>query len=231
MPIIVSSSGSTPGATQTVTLSAMRSLILRKLRYLDPGESPTSTDNAVVDEALNLRLKMLHKLGVIWYNVDGGTTSITLVAGTATKSLTSITDFLTPVSFKLTISGEDRDIHIISHREYQNIPTKADSGEPEKVFVSPAQTAYFWPTPDSNYTVKLTYQALPADVSTVSALDMPVALTRSIVTLTANDLVDDFGCPESLAQRLAKEAEKAERDIRALNTEPVDTTTVEMTSY
>ena len=214
-----------PTYSFTRTLPQMQKLILRKLRVLDPDETPDANQAATVNEAIDLRLKELHALGTLWWNVAPATTDLALVSGTATKSLSAVTDFLFAVSMKLRVGTDDRDIEIISHREYQDIENKADRGEPEKVFIS-GGTAYFWPTPNSNYTVKMTYQAIAADTSNPDTPDVSVAMLRSLVTLVAADCADDFGVPEQRAIRLMAEAREAEKKLRALNTERVDSTTV-----
>jgi hypothetical protein len=214
----------------TRTLEQIQKLVLRRLRYLDPDESPTATEQAIVNEAIDLRLKELHALGTLWFNVSGATTDLALTSGTATKSLSAVTDFLYAVSVSLRVGTDDQPIEIIGHAQYQAIPNKADQGEPEQVFFS-GGTAYFWPTPGSAYTAKLTYHAIAADTLSPAAPDVPVAMMRSLVTLVASDLVDDFGVPELLAQRLLAQAVIAEKTIRILNAERVDNATVEMTSF
>ena len=209
----------------TRTLPEVRMLVLRKLRYIDNGETPSGDDSAVVDEAVDMRLKELHSLGVLWFNVAGSTSDLTLVAGTATASLSALTDFLYPVSARLRIGTEDREINIISHRQYQAIENKAESGEPSEMMVS-GGVAYFWPTPADDYTVKLTYHAIALDTDGTSAPDLPVSMLRAFVTLVAADCADDFGVPEQRYQRLQAEAEIAEKRLRMLNTERVDTTPV-----
>lgn len=220
-----------PTYSFTRTLPQMRALILRKLRYLDPGETPSGSDAAIVDEAIDLRLKELHALGTLWFNVAGAASDLSLIAGTATVSLAAVTDFLFPVSVSLRVGTEDKPVGIISHREYQVIREKSDSGEPEKVYFAPDGTAHFWPTPNTDYTAKLTYQAIAADTENPNAPDVSVPMMRSLVTLVAADLVDDFGVPEQLAQRLIVQAKEAERTLRTLNAERVDSAPVEIQAY
>lgn len=209
----------------TRTLPQFQELVLRKLRVLGSGETASADDAAIVNEATDLRLKELHALGVLWFNVSGATTDLALTASVATKSLAAITDFLFPVSVMLRVNGEDYPVEIISHRDYQAIQNKTDTGEPEKVFFS-GGVAYFWPTPDQAYTAKLTYQAIASDTSSPDTPDVSVSMLRALVTLVAADCADDFAIPEQRLVRLKMEAEVAERTIRTLNTERVDTTTV-----
>lgn len=215
----------------TRTLAQMQSLILRRLRYLDPGESVASADATIVEEAINLRLRELHALGTLWFNVAGATTDITITANTAASSLSTVTDFLYAVSCKVVIGSDENPVAIISHQEYQDISNKAESGDPEKVFFAPSGTAYFWPVPTQNRTAKLTYQAITGDAAAGVAPDVAISMLRSLVTLVAADLIDDYGVPESLAQRLLMQAKEAERTIRALNTERVGNTVITFESF
>jgi hypothetical protein len=214
-----------PTYTFTRTLAQMQALVLRKLRVLDAGETASADQAAIVNEAIDLRLKELHALGVLWFNVSGATTDLALTAGTATKSLAAVTDFLFPVTMKLRIGSEDRDVEIISHREYQAIADKTESGEPDKVMVS-GGTAYFHPVPADDYTAKMTYQAIAADTENPNTPDVHTSMLRSFVTLVASECADDFAVPEPRVLRLLGEAKVAEKTLRTLNTERVDTTTV-----
>lgn len=215
----------------TRTLAQMQSLILRRLRYLDPGESVASADATIVEEAINLRLRELHALGTLWFNVAGATTDITITANTAASSLSAVTDFLYAVSCHVRIDTDDTKLEIISHQEYQDIVNKSESGDPAKVFFAPSGSAYFWPVPTVNRTAKLTYQAISADAAAGVAPDVAISMLRSLVTLVAADLIDDYGVPESLAQRLLMQAKEAERTIRALNTERVGNTVITFESF
>jgi hypothetical protein len=217
--------------TFTRTMPQLVSLVLRKLGAIGVDQTPSAEDTAVVREAFDLRLKEMHALGVLWFNVAGATTDLVLVAGTASKSLSAVTDFLYPVTVKLRIGSDDRDVDIISHREYQAIESKSDSGEPSKVFFAPSGTAYFWPTPSGNYTVKLTYQAIAEDTTASGAPDIPVSMMRSLASVIAFDLVDEFDVDERRAQRIASGAREAIRILTNLNAERVDATPVKASYF
>lgn len=219
-----------PTYSFTRTLPEVRMLVLRKLRYIDPGETPSGDEAALVDEAIDLRLKELHALGVLWFNVAGATTDLALVGGTATVSLAAITDFLYPVSVAVRIGTEDVPLEIIGHRQYQAIENKAESGDPEKVFIN-SSTAYFWPVSAASRTGKLTYQAIPADSENPTAPDLPVTMLRAFVTMVAADCADDFSVPERRYQRLQVEGQAAERLLRMLNSERVDNAVVKVEPF
>lgn len=219
-----------PAYAFTRTLEEMRVIILRKLNYRGIGETASGEESAIVDEALNLRLKELHALGVLWFNVAPSTSDLTLTAGVASVSLSAVTDFLSPLTMKLRIGTEDRPIDIISHRQYQDITEKSESGEPEKVYVSNG-TAYFWPTPTSGYTVKMTYHAIAADVEAATAPDVKQEMLRCLVDIVVMDVVDDFQIPEVKAQRLIAKGMAAEKRLQVLNSQKIDATPVEVTYF
>lgn len=216
-----------PTYTFTRTLEELRTIILRKLNYRGIGDTAGGEEAAIVDEGLNLRLKELHALGVLWFNVAPTPTDITTTPSTASVSLSAVTDFLYPLSMNLRSGTEDRPIEIISHAQYHAITTKDDTGEPEKVFVANG-TAYFWPTPDAAYTVKMTYHAIAADVEAATAPDVRQEMMRCLVDIVVMDLVDDFQIPEQRAQRLVGKGMVAERRLMVLNHQKVDAATVQV---
>jgi hypothetical protein len=193
--------------------------VLRKHGVIEAGATPLPADSDLVSEALDLRLKEMHKLGVLWYQVLGAQTDVALVGGTVTASTPA--DFLFAVSMSIRISGDDVPLEIIGHREYQAIPTKTDTGEPSKVFIS-GQACRFWPVPDIAYTAKLTYQAIAADSIDATAPDIEISMVRSLCNLLAYDVADEYSVPEGKLQRMAQEAVIAERTIKNLSSERVD---------
>ena len=213
-----------PTYAWTLTRANLIAAILRKLGVLGAGDSVEPEDSAVVAEALDARLKELQTLGLLWWNVSGAQTSITLVAGTVTATI-SPTDYLLPVTMMLDVGTDQQPIRIISHREYQEIPTKTEQGEPEVVFID-GTTCRFWPVPNANGTAKLTYQSMAADTENGVAADVPVSMIRSLTRVIAADLVDEYNPPPERAARLLAGLPDALRTLRMLKREPVDTSTV-----
>lgn len=216
--------------TFTRTVPQLVAKVLRKLGALGIDQTPSAEDSAVVREAMDMRLKELHALGVLWFNVAPAATNVTMVAGTATASLSAVTDFLFPVSFRVRIGTEDKPVEIVSHAAYQAIPDKTESGEPEKVLIAD-DTCYFWPVPDSGYTGKLTYQAISEDTTATGSPDLPVSMQNAFADLIAGDLIEEFSVPEPKASRIAGKAKTAERTIRTLNGQRVDNAVVEIQSF
>lgn len=208
-----------PTYTFTRTREQVRDMVLRKLKVLSVGETVSAEDAAIVYEAMDLRLKEMHALGILWFNVSGATSDIALVSGTATVSAAA--DVLFPISLNLRIGNEDVPIDIIGHNEYQAIENKLDEAEPEKVFFS-GGVFRFWPVPDANYTGKLTYQQMAADTVAGTRPDVEVSMLRAFSVIVAYDLADSFDVPEQIIARLERESITAMRTIRALNAERVD---------
>lgn len=218
-----------PTYTFTRTREQLANKVLSKLRLLDPSESPSAEDANTVYEAIDLRLKEMHRLGLLWWNVASAASDVSLTSGQVTATI-SATDFLFPVTMSLRVSNDDKPLDIIGHREYHAIQTKTESGEPSKVYIN-GSTCRFWPVPSQNYTAKLTYQAIAADTEASAAPDVRVESMRALSVIVASDLADDFSVEEVRAQRLLAESVEAWKTIRALNAQRVDYPPVEIASF
>lgn len=218
-----------PTYAWTLTRENLAARILRKLGVIGGSESPEPEDSATVNEAIDARLKELQALGVLWWNVSGAQTTVTLVSGTATASITP-TDYLLPLSMMLTVGSEQQAIRIIGHLQYQAIPDKATTGEPEVVFIDGA-TCRFWPVPNANGSAKLTYQAIAADTEQGAAVDVPASMLLSLSDVVAADLVDEYEPPPQKAARLLAKLPQALRKLRMLKREHTDAAPVEAVYY
>ena len=212
----------------TLTREQVITKVLLKLGVIESTETPSGNDHALVADQIDLRLKELHALGVLWWQVSGASTTVALTGGSTTATI-SATDYLFPVSMMFVNGTDQEPIQIIGHREYQAIPDKATQGQPEQVFIN-GSTCYFYPTPQANGSVKLTYQAIAADSETSVTPDIPQGMLRAFIDLLAGDLVDEYGVQEPMASRLIARQAEATRIIRALNSQRVDATTV-VTEY
>jgi hypothetical protein len=208
----------------TRTREQVRDMVLRKLRVLGVDRTASADEAEIIYEALDLRLKELHRLGVLWWKVSAAYTDVALTANVATA--TAPVDMLYPETVFIRYSDNDYPVSIIDHRAYQEIGTKSDKGRPEKVLIA-AGTMRFYPVPDSNYTAKLTYQKIIDDSAASTAPDVPVQLMRWLKDLIAYDTGDDFRVPEPRMIRFEREAEKAERRIRALTPQVFETQSVQ----
>jgi hypothetical protein len=211
-----------PTQAWTLTREKLTARVLRKLGVIGAADVPEAEDAAIVHEAIDARLKEMHALGVLWWQVGGAATDLTLTAGVATVALPA--GFLFPVSLAL-VSGDERPIDFISHREYQAIPSKSERGEPSAAFVV-GSTVYLHPVPQTNYTARLTYQAIADDTAAGQPADIPASMLRSLSSLVAADLLDEFGISTAQAAPLMQQAAQAERIVRALNVERVSASPV-----
>lgn len=212
-----------PTYTFTRTREQVRDLVLRKLGVLAVGEAASPDDMDVVYEALDLRLKEMHRLGTLWWNVSNATTDVAVTAGVATAAVPA--SMLYPVTLALRVNGDDQPIEIIGHREFQEIENKTDAGEPERVIVE-GSNFRFWPVPSISRTVKLTYEQIIADTEADAAPDIPVGAMRSLVILVASDLLDEFSVPEPFASRIERKVPEALRTIKAIGAQRVDSVLV-----
>ena len=208
-----------PSYTWNRTREQVRDMVLRKLGVIGANDIPEAEDAALVDEAMDARLKELQTLNVLWWLVAPAQTSLSLTAG-ATDVAIAADDFLLPVTASLVVNGEQRPVEIIGHREYQEIPKKDERGQPSRVFIS-GSVARFWPAPESNFEARITYQAIAKDSETGQPLDMPAAAVRAFADLVAGDLVDDFGVEPNKGARLMAKQPAAIRTLKQVAAQPV----------
>lgn len=209
----------------TRTREQLGDMIGRKLGVKDQGQTLSAEDAEIILESIDLRLKELHRLGVLWFNVAGGATSVVTTAGDATSDISAVTDFLFPVSLMLDGTGDQSPIQIIGHLEYQAITNKTEQGEPVYAFFS-GSSIYLWPVPNATGTMKMTYQAIATDSAAATTPDVPTDMLRSLAMLCAADLLPDFDVMGSRAEIILAQATQAMRDIRALSAQRVDSATI-----
>ena len=214
----------------TRTREQLGDMIGRKLGVKDQGQTLSAEDAEIILESIDLRLKELHRLGVLWFNVAGGATSVVTTAGDATSDISAVTDFLFPVSLMLDGTGDQSPIQIIGHLEYQAITNKTEQGEPVYAYFS-GSSVYLWPVPNATGTMKMTYQAIATDSTTGAQPDVQIDMLRSLALLCASDLVLDFQVPAQTAQIIMGQAGQAMKDIRALAAQRVDTGVVAPESF
>src|SRR6185436_5050612 len=97
----------------------MADLVLGKLGAKANGVSADSADMEIIYEALDLRLKEIHKFGIFWRKVDETPLSFSLTANTNSASAT--VDILFPIKMTVTDGSLDMPVDIIGAREYAAI--------------------------------------------------------------------------------------------------------------
>lgn len=180
-----------------------------------------SIDTDTVYQALDLRLKEIHKLGVFWRKVTSVPVTFSLSASIATASA-GAGDILFPIKATFTNSSNDDPLQIIGYREYAAIEDKGRIGNPQKMMWKGGSEVIFYPVPGANGTAKLLYEKIADDTSAGGQIDVDVSMLRAIVDLVKYDVADDYGIDEPKVARWYKEMRQAELDIRKLSVERVD---------
>ena len=189
-----------------------------------------SADGDTVYEALDLRLKEMHKLGTFWRKVTTVPVTFSLTAGIATASA-GAGDILFPLKVTFSNGVNDDPVYIIGKTDYALIEDKTRTGNPEKALWKGGSEFIFYPTPVSNGTAKLTYEKIADDTSSGAAVDIEVSMIRCMIDLIKYDVADDFGVDEQTQSRWRSEAAQAERDIRKLGVQRVDYLPVQVDDF
>ena len=183
--------------------------------------SATSAEYDTVYEALDLRLKEIHKLGIFWRKVTSVPVTFSLSSSVATASA-GAGDILFPLNITFTNGSDDDPINIISYRQYAAMPDKSRVGNPECAVWKGGSEFLFYPVPSANGTAKLLYEKIADDTSAGAVIDVDVSMIRPMMDLVKYDVADDFGINESVQRRWMQEAAQAERDIQKLGSPRVD---------
>jgi hypothetical protein len=205
-------------------------MVLRKLGVMGGATSVVSADADIVYEAIDLRLKELHKKGILWREVDKVPASFAITAGIVSAHA-STNDILFPIHMTVTDGSLDEPLTIIGPIEYSRIENKNDAGLPEKVLWKGSTEFMLWPVPLATSTVKIVYEKIAEDTTAGAAADVDVSMMRHLKDLIAYDVADDFGVDEMKIQRLGKEAMMAENNIRKLSVERKDFAPVQVDGW
>lgn len=199
----------------TRTREQLSRMVLRKLQV--QGGSDVSADMDIVYEAVDLRLKEMHRRGIFWRKVDEVALGFTVLPSTISASTTG--DILFPIRMFVKDGSDDEPVDIIGPIEYAAIVDKTQTGTPEKALWKGGAEFFFWPIPTASASAGLVYQKIADDTTAGAAPDVEVSMLRWLKDLVAFDIADDFEVDEAKIKRFAAEADKAERNIRALNAE------------
>lgn len=202
----------------TRTREQLRSMVLRKLGVAGASTSVVSADADVVYEAIDLRLKELHRLGIFWRKVDSLPTDFSVSAGIVSAHVAT-NDILFPISMTVKNVSVDDPVAIIGKPEYAAIQNKEELGIPTVALWKGSTEFAFHPVPVSSTTVKLVYEKIADDTTAGAAADVEVSMIRHLKDIVAYDIGDDFGLDEQRMQRFQAEAMQAEKNIRKLAVE------------
>jgi hypothetical protein len=204
--------------TFTRTREQLRSMVLRKLGVIGGATSVVSADADIVYEAIDLRLKEMHRKGIFWRKVDKVPATFSISAGVSSAHA-STNDILFPLHMTVMDGSLDEPLTIIGPIEYSKIELKDNVGIPTKVLWKGSTEFMLHPVPLESSTVKIVYEKIADDTTAGSAADIEVSMIRWMKDIIAYDVGDDFGMDEGRMQRFAKEAEMAEKNIRKLAVE------------
>lgn len=217
----------TTSFTRTRTQIAQR--VLGKVIKLGAA-TMNSPDSDTVYEAIDLRLKEMHKRGIFWRKVTSVPVTFSLTAGIVSASA-GAGDILFPVKLTWTNGTSDDPVRIVGISDYAAIADKARTGNPEKALWKGGSEFLFYPVPLSSGAGKLLYEKIADDTSAGAAIDVDVSMIRPMMDLIKYDVADDYGIPESIINRWRIEAEQAERDIRKLGAQHVDLAPVRVDDF
>lgn len=212
------------------TRTQLGTLILGKLGVLAGGQTAASADTDLVYEAIDLRLKELHRLGIFWRKVTTVPVTFSLGAGINSASA-GAGDILFPLNVTFVNGSLDDPVSLIGPREYADITDKTRSGNPEKVLWKGGSEFLFYPVPGANGTGKLLYEKITDDTSAGAVIDVDVSMLRWVRDLISYDLGDYWGKSETTMERFRKEAETADRNIRKLGSPRIDFTPVSVDDW
>lgn len=209
----------------TRTRNQIATMVLGKLGIA----APSSADSDIVYEAMDMRLKEMHRLGIFWRKVSTTPATFSLTANVATASATA--DILFPISMTVMDTSLDEPVFVIGLQEYAKIENKAEQGLPTKAMWRGGVEFIFHPVPTAATTAKLVYERLADDTTASAAADIEVSMIRWMKDIIAYDIGDTFGQTEQKMMRLMKESEIAERNIRKLAVERKDFATIAVDSW
>jgi DNA-binding HxlR family transcriptional regulator len=198
----------------TRTREQLADLILGKLGVKDTNTASLAADLTIVYEAMDLRLKEMHRLGTFWRTSSEVTTTITTTAATAAAA--GPVDVLYPIALWVTQSSYEDQLTIINAETYASIDNKTEVGIPTHAFWKANGDFLFWPVSAAASTINLLYQGVTDDTAASTAPDIDVSMMRWFRDIVAYDLGDQFGASEQRMARFEREALRAERNIRAL---------------
>ena len=200
----------------TRTRNQLKTMVLDKLGVT----STTSADADKVYEALDLRLKEMHRLGIFWRKVDKVPLSFALTANV--QSASASVDILFPIKLTVSDGSNDEPVHIVGPMEWAAIEDKTLTGLPTKALWKGSAEWFFHPIPTAAATAKLVYEKIAEDTADATQPDVDVSMLRWLRDICAYDLCDTFKQPEAKIVRLERESLRAELNIRKLGALRVD---------
>jgi len=206
------------------TREELRASVLRKLGVGQDG-SAASVDHEVVYEAMDMRLKQLHRLGIYWRNVTKVAVTFSISAATTSANITQ-TNVLFPLQMMVRDGSLDEPVDIIGAQEYDAIEDKNLSGFPKVATWNGSKSFLLWPVSPTARMATLFYEQIADDTSAGAVIDVDQSLLRAFRDMLCYDTGDAFGVDEQRMRRFKEEAENAALDIRRMTVERKEFSTV-----
>jgi len=205
-------------------------------------DNPSTQDLADAVAVLNDTVHELDHKGRWLWTVSTTPSTLTLVTNQreyATGSTaTTIATYIQELERVEVVDGSTyRPLQIISRADAISIYERENSGEPVAVYLlrapNPAnQKMGFLPTPSSAYSVQYYYRRMLYDFDNSSDNpDFPKGANLNLITILAAQLAPLYGASMQMQDRLDVKAEIARKDLRAMNEEKVDRTTLKTIYY
>ena len=213
----------------TLTRNQIAQRVLGQVIALEGSTSATTAEYNVVYQAIDLRLKEWHKLGVVARKVP--TVPLTFSIDVSVNSASATADILFPLRVTFSDGDNDLPVDIINPLQYAAITDKTEIGDVQKVVWNRNATFTLWPVPSANGTLKLTYEKIADDTTAGTAVDIDVSMLRNMINILKYDIADDFGIEEAKQARWERAALMSEREIRKINSERVDYEPVKVDNF
>ncbi len=165
--------------TFTRTREQFARMVLRKMKVLASGGSDVSADMDIVYEALDLRLKEMHRRGTFWRKVEER--GVGFAVGTVISASTT-GDILFPIAMTLKDGSADEPVSIVGILEWNGISNKTETGTPTRALWNGGAEFLFHPIPTASASGTLIYQRITDDTSAGTAPDIEVSMLRWMKT-------------------------------------------------
>ena len=213
----------------TMTRTTIAQRVLGKVLKLGSA-SVASADSDTVYQALDLRLKEMHKMGIFWRKVTSVPVTFSLTGGVVSASA-GAGDILFPITISWQNAGTTYPVYIAGPREYAEISDKETEGNPQLALWKGGTEFMFYPVPAEDGVAELIYEKIVDDTSAGASVDIEVSMIRALIDIIKYDVADDYGVDEQIQSRWLVEARQAEIDIRKLGTPKVDLTAVAVDDF
>jgi len=184
---------------------------MHELGILSLDDVPDAAELDYGIEQLNLILKGLAAEGVTpWTDVEA-----TVAFATSASTVTLDPRPLGVLEARLEVSSTyQRPLTRWSNGEYDEIPNKAQTGQPltyEVLQTATAMQMRVWPVPDKAYTVAYSYQRVIEDIDENTNLDVPQVWHEAVRALLKTKMTPFM--PQGVPQHVLVEAEMRKRKL------------------